>query len=335
MTATERLRHVLARTVMGGLAAWERAESGVSWNMMAPGFLEDPHSVYRALRENDPVHRSRQVRGWLFTRYDDVLALFRDARLSANFINQAGFDRMKKAQLKAGRTEEELMRPTMLNSDPPRHTRLRGLVSKAFTPRAIRALEGRMEQIVGQMLDATAGKSEFDVIDALAYPLPVIIIAELLGVPSEDRGRFRHWSDEAVRGLGVATLDDMRASIQAGRELTAYLEPIAEARRLEPRDDLLSGLLQAEEAGDRLTMEDSEMSRSCESGIRPRPQIGSAVVLRSSGLMRLHSRVGQAYPQPPYHALQAGLVWRYAGPSPKEGAPCSQTSYTRQTGPSP
>ena len=148
------------------------------------------------------------------------------------------------------------MRPTMLNSDPPRHTRLRGLVSKAFTPRSVRALEGRMEQIVGEMLDATAGKSEFDVIDALAYPLPVIIIAEMLGVPSEDRGRFRHWSDEAVRGLGVTTLDDMRASIQAGRELTAYLEPIAEARRREPRDDLLSGLLQAEEAGDRLTMEE-------------------------------------------------------------------------------
>jgi cytochrome P450 len=111
-----------------------------------------------------------------------------------------------------------------------------------------------MVEIVDEMLAAASGQSELCVIDTLAYPLPVIIIAEMLGIPAEDRDRFRHWSDEVVRGLGIATLDDLRASIRAGRELVAYLEPIAEARRREPRDDLLSGLLQAEEAGDRLTM---------------------------------------------------------------------------------
>ncbi len=256
MRVRERMQQLAGRAVLGGLSAWERLESGVAFTFGGQGFLEDPHSVYRELRERDPVHRSRLVRGWVFTRYDDCVSLFRDSRLSADFRNQAMFPRIKKAQLKAGRTEEELDRPTMLNSDPPRHTRLRGLVSKAFTPRAVSALEDRMVEIVEEMLDATSGRSEFCVIDALAYPLPVIIIAEMLGVPAEDRDRFRHWSDEAVRGLGVVTLDDLRASIRAGRELTAYLEPIAEARRREPRDDLLSGLLQAEEGGDRLTMEE-------------------------------------------------------------------------------
>ncbi len=111
-----------------------------------------------------------------------------------------------------------------------------------------------MTEIVTELLDAVAGRSEIDVIESVAYPLPVTIIAEMLGVPAEDRDRFKHWSDEAVRALGSANMDDLRASIRAGRELNAYLEPIAEQRRREPRDDLLSALLAAEEAGDRLSM---------------------------------------------------------------------------------
>jgi len=256
MKIAEKLRFAAFRSVAGALGTWERMESGIAFDMMSPSFLEDPHSVYRALRENDPVHRARQIRGWLFTRYDDVLALLRDERMSSDFRHNTNYPRMKKAQLRAGRTEEELERPTMLNSDAPRHTRLRGLVNKAFTPRAVRALEGRMQQIVDEMLDATRGQTGFDVIDALAYPLPVIVIAEMLGVPPEDRERFRHWSDEAVRSLGMVGPEDLRASVAALRELHEYLKPIAEDRRREPRDDLLSGLLAAEEAGDRLTLDE-------------------------------------------------------------------------------
>ncbi len=256
MRVRERMQQLAGRAVLGGLSAWERLESGVAFTFGGQGFLEDPHSVYRELRERDPVHRSRLVRGWVFTRYDDCVSLFRDSRLSADFRNQAMFPRMKKAQLKAGRTEEELDRPTMLNSDPPRHTRLRGLVSKAFTPRAVSALEDRMVEIVEEMLDATSGRSEFCVIDALAYPLPVIIIAEMLGVPAEDRDRFRHWSEEIVRNMGISGLEDARASARAGRELRAYFESIAEERRQDPQDDLLSALLQAEEEGDRLSWDE-------------------------------------------------------------------------------
>ena len=144
MGIRDRAGQALARTVVGALSAWERVESGVAWNMLSPGFIEDPHTSYRALREKSPVHRSRVTRGWIFSRYDDVLALLRDRRLSSDFRHSALWPRLEKMQLRAGRTREELEQPTMLNSDPPRHTRLRGLVSKAFTPRAVHALEGRM-----------------------------------------------------------------------------------------------------------------------------------------------------------------------------------------------
>ncbi len=254
MTLAERSRAIMTRVFVGVVSVWERLESGVAFSLGGPGFVEDPHSVYKRLRERDPVHRSRLLRGWVFTRYEDVLALMRDSRLSADFRNQAVWPRIRRVNLRAGRTEEELANPTMLNSDVPRHTRLRGLVNKAFTPRAVRALEGRMQVVVNELLDGVAGQSEFDVIETLATPLPVTIIAEMLGVPVEDRARFKHWSDEVVRALGVATLEDLRASIQAGRELTSYLEPIAAERRREPREDLLSALLAAEEEGDRLTL---------------------------------------------------------------------------------
>jgi pimeloyl-[acyl-carrier protein] synthase len=256
MKPRDRLNQLLVTTAMNAMHGWERATTGVAYSLGSRAFMEDPHAVYRALREKSPVHRSRMLSGWVFTRYDDVLTLFRDTRLSADGRNQARWERIKKGQLKAGRTEEELSRPTMLTSDPPRHTRLRGLVSKAFTPRAVSGLAVRMEQIVDEMLDATTGQGEFDVVDAIAYPLPVIIIAEMLGVPAEDRDRFRHWSDEVVRGLGLVTQEDLRASINASRELSAYFEPIAEERRREPQGDLLSGLLAAEAAGDRLTLEE-------------------------------------------------------------------------------
>ncbi len=254
MKLREQLQQTAFRTLTGALIAWEKLESGVTWNPAAARFVEDPYPFYRALRERDPVHRSRLTGGWGFTRYADVLELLSDSRLSSDFRKQSRWPRIKKALLRSGRTEEEIEQPTMLNSDPPRHTRLRGLVSKAFTPRAVRALEGRMRETVDELLAAKAGASELDVIADLAYPLPVIVIAEMLGIPAEDRERFKHWSDEAVRSLGTPNPEDLRASLRAVRELNAYLKPIAEARRREPRDDLLSGLLAAEEQGDRLSL---------------------------------------------------------------------------------
>ncbi len=252
MGISDRARRAVGRGIVNGLGLWERLESGLFFNPTGADFIENPHPLYRRLREERPVHRSRLTRGWVFSGYDDVRELFGDRRLSSDFRHGRDWARIRRAQLRAGASESELENPSMLSSDPPRHTRLRGLVNKAFTPRAVKALERRMREIADELLDARGDATEIDVVGALAYPLPVTVIAELLGVPSEDRERFRHWSDEAVRSLGSDAGEDLRASIRAVRELEAYLEPIVAERRREPRDDLLSALIAAEEDGERL-----------------------------------------------------------------------------------
>jgi pimeloyl-[acyl-carrier protein] synthase len=254
LSIQDQLREAFSQSVIRTLGLWERYESGIFFNLVSADFVANPHPIYKRLREEEPVHHSRLVRGWIFTRYEDVVTLLRDPRMSADLKHMRNYAQIRKAQLRSGASVDNIDSPSMLMSDAPRHTRLRGLVSKAFTPRAIRTLEGRMVEIVDGLLDDAAGRSEFEVNDALAAPLPITVIAEMLGVPAEDRDRFRHWSNEAVRGLGSTTMDDLRASIQAGKDLTAYLEPIAEERRREPREDLLSALLAAEEEGDRLSM---------------------------------------------------------------------------------
>jgi cytochrome P450 len=152
---------------------------------------------------------------------------------------------------------------SMLSADPPDHTRLRSLVSKAFTPRAVESLRPRIEQIVDEHLDAVADSGRMDVIEDLAYPLPVTVIAEMLGVPASERAQFKAWSDDIVLGLGVNnSIDDARRSRKAVRELQAYFARAAEERRREPREDLLSALVAAEEEGDRLTA--AEVYQTCD-----------------------------------------------------------------------
>src|SRR4029453_17961978 len=155
----------------------------------------------------------------------------------------------------------EADRASMLRLDPPDHTRLRNLVSKAFTPRAVAAMRPVVEKYVDELLGALEGRRTIELIRDFAAPLPVSVIAEMLGVPVEDRERFRHWSDEAVRTLGDGTMDDRRRGGGAREERGAYLEAIAEERRREPRGDLLSGLVAAEEAGDHLST--TELFTTC------------------------------------------------------------------------
>jgi cytochrome P450 len=126
-------------------------------------------------------------------------------------------------------------------------------VSRAFTPRTVQSLRPRIEAIVEEQLDSVAAAGRMEVIGDLAYPLPVIVIAEMLGIPAEDREQFKHWSDEAIRTVGFSNDDDARRSLQAQRELRAYLEPIVAQRRREPREDLISALVAAEDEGDKLT----------------------------------------------------------------------------------
>ena len=152
----------------------------------------------------------------------------------------------------------------MLFQDPPDHTRLRGLVSKAFTPRAVEILRGEIDAIVARLLDGVRGKSTFDLMAEVAYPLPVLVICELLGVPEADRDRFGVWSAALAEALDNLTMHDpevLARCNEAATGLTEYFRDLVRIRRSAPRDDLLSGLIAAEEQGDRLT--EDELLATC------------------------------------------------------------------------
>jgi len=240
------------------LAAVERVETGVVFNPMAAGFREDPYPFYRRLRETDPFHRSRAADGFVLSRHADVLAVLRDPEFSSDERKQTLFPRMVARMERAGVPDpykDDSM--SMLRLDPPDHTRLRGLVAKAFTPRAVERMRPRIEQILKELVESRPARGAMELVREFAAPLPVRVIAEMLGIPPEDHERFRHWSDEIVRSLGDGTLEDRLAAERARAELGRYFEAIVAARRVAPREDLISALAAAEEAGDRLRL--SEM----------------------------------------------------------------------------
>src|SRR3990170_1782628 len=154
----------------------------VEYNPFVPEVHANPYPLYQQLRESDPIHWSELLEGWILTRYDDVVAVLKDPRFSAD--RRRARNRFVQQAIEAQEAMGPLARAnTMLSSDPPEHTRLRGLVSKAFTFKAVEAMRPRIQQIVDELLDGVQDKGRMDVIWDLGYPLPVIVIAELLGVP--------------------------------------------------------------------------------------------------------------------------------------------------------
>ncbi len=215
-----------------------------------PELIANPYPIYQRLRTADPVHWDEPSKAWIVTRYDDVAAGLRNPLLSS----------ARTESLRRQRADPELdemydsLKLTMLNNDPPTHTRLRGLVSKAFTPRAVESLTGPIQQRVDGFLEAAQQKGRMEVIQDLAYPLPVLVIAHMLGVPAADMARFKHWSDEqALLSKGQPSGEEVRRAWHARQQLHAYFQGVAAQRRAHPEQDLITALVQAEEAGDRLT----------------------------------------------------------------------------------
>ena len=228
----------------------------VPFNPMDPEFLADPYPMYHRLRTEEPVHHS-PLGFWVLTRYDDVVAALRDPRLAKEAI--AGFIA---ARFGAPIPQMGL---SMLDRDPPDHTRLRALVSKAFTPRVVEALRPHIQQIVDGLVDAAQDKGSMDLIEEFAYPLPVIVICEMLGVPVEDHERFKGWGLDIARGLDAILLppdSDVGRRAVAGRHALAnYFRDLIAERRGAPRADMLSALIAAEEAGDKLS--EDELLATC------------------------------------------------------------------------
>ena len=213
--------------------------------LTTPG--EDPYPFLALLRESEPVHWSDELGVWVFTRHDDIAAAFRDPRWGRRPPPGSGA-----TYVPDGSAIDTVMENLFLTMDPPDHTRLRGLVNRAFTPASIAAIEPRIEAIVAELLEAVEGRSTFDVVADLAVPLPATVIAELLGVPVVDLPRFKRWSDEFVVVLSPGPDVDWSHLEASFREFSTYVRELAAERRARPRDDLLSGLV-ARHDGDVLT----------------------------------------------------------------------------------
>jgi cytochrome P450 len=215
-----------------------------------PEFRTDPYPLYRKLRELDPVHRS-PAGPWILTRHADATAVLRDPRFSSNPTHLRG----ERPQVGPRRVDTKVL----LFLDPPDHTRLRSLLSRAFTPGVVRRLRPRIEELVADLLDKAEAKGSLELIADFAYPLPVAVICELLGVPAGDWGIFGSWSSDASRLLD-RDIDLDEAALERGASaiagFTDYFAGLIEQRRAEPTDDLLSGLIAAEEDGQRLTWEE-------------------------------------------------------------------------------
>ena len=241
------MRDAIRSVAVGTLLMRERWQSGVSYNPLSAEMAQDPYPTYAKLRGRDPVHRSRLMDAWVFSRFADVDAILRDHR---------HFSSDPRKRVASGRRASlpNVEEPSMLFLDPPDHTRLRALVNKAFTPRAVAALEPHIRELTTTLLDAVDDPAAFDLMEAVAKPLPVIVIAEMLGIPPEDRAQFAVWSDQRARILEPTLSPDERETADAAmRSLDEYLMPIISARRVDPKDDIISALAQAEEEGDKLT----------------------------------------------------------------------------------
>lgn len=227
------------------------------------GFISDPYPVYAEMRADTPVMYDEATDHWLVSRYEDVNALLRDRRFGRTYHHLATHGEM-------GRPEEpewhspfwHLIRSGILDMEPPDHTRVRKLVAKAFTPRYVEGLRPMVQRIMDSLVDEVAGAGEFDLLPTVAEPLPVTVIAEMLGVPEEDRVHLRPWSADICKMYELnPPIESQQDAVRASAEFSEYLRGLSRQRRRAPRDDLISKLTQVVDEGQTLT--EDELVGTC------------------------------------------------------------------------
>jgi cytochrome P450 len=232
-----------------------------------PHWSSDPFPLYADLRERAPIHRN-ELGFWVVARHQDCLAILRDKRVSSDSLN-VNTDRMPEGFRTPIAEDDPVaqamieMRPFLFR-DPPDHTRLRGLVSKAFTPKVVESLRDGTQRVVDELLDAALEAGQVDLLEAFAYPLPVQVICALLGVPVEDHGRFKEWSNALARGLDpdfLLSREVIEARGEAVIQFSQYFFELLAERRRDPGEDLLSRLVSAEDGG--TTLSEAEMLSTC------------------------------------------------------------------------
>lgn len=232
-------------------------------DLNAPDFIANPYPRLAELRETAPIFYDEGWNKVFFTRYEDIAFLLRDRRLSRSILHilsrdELGWPPPNPAQA----TFDYSQSLRMMDSPPATHARLRGLVAKAFTPRRVEALRGKIERLVNRLLDEVEPAGQMDVVRDFAEPLPVTVIAELLGVPETDRPKLRPWSAAIVKMYELGyTEAQVAAAEQATVEFTACLRALVAERRARPQDDLISALVEVEEQGQMLT--EDELIANC------------------------------------------------------------------------
>jgi cytochrome P450 len=227
------------------------------------GFIADPYPAYAELRAAGRILHNPETEQWIIPHFEDVSRLLRDRRFGRTYLHLATHEEM-------GRPEDpahtaafwHLIRTGILDMEPPDHTRVRRLVAKAFTPRRVEELRPTVQRLTDGLVDEVLGAGEVDLIAAVAEPLPVTVIAELLGIPEADRHHLRPWSAEICRMYELSpTEEDGRAASAAAVEFSDYLRDLIRERRRSPTEDLIGGLVQVIDEGDRLT--EDEMIGTC------------------------------------------------------------------------
>jgi cytochrome P450 len=227
--------------------------------LASPGFIQDPYPVYRDLRTYAPVHRSDHWGVWVLTRYDDTLAVLRDSRTYSNVGRfSALLDRLPPEMQPEVDPLRRHYRSGLIQSDPPDHTRLRGLVRSVFTPRAVEGFRDRVQAIVDDLLAKASGKGRFDLVRDVAYVLPVFVIGEMLGVPTDDLDQIFAWNNDIVglQAPGGASEAHARRAASAITELESFFGDVVDAHRRDPKPDLISSLIDAQDSGDKLTRDE-------------------------------------------------------------------------------
>ncbi len=292
------------------------ATSDIDRQLSDPSFFQNPYSVYRQLREQEPVFWSPAWNAWIVTRFDDVMAVFKDP---TNFSNAGRFTTFLSGLPDGDGQDIEAVRSFyasgMLQSDPPTHTRLRPLVNAAFTPRRVEGMRSRIIEIVDGLLDERQAQGSMDVIRDVAKPLPALVISEILGVPSADQAQMIAWSDAIAGFQATATADRQRveAGGRAINDLESYFRGLLADRLRSPQDDLLTALAAAEANGAKLS--EAELLSMCTTMYvagheTTRNMIGNALVC----LFREPKALGALQDEPEKIPAAMEEVLRYESP---------------------
>jgi cytochrome P450 len=214
-----------------------------------------PHPMLARLRDKGNILRTYMINGWCVVSHEDVKVLLREPRLSSEILDSVLIQGVIRSAAQ-GLVAPIIDFPNIINLDAPDHTRLRKLAAQSFTSRFVQSLTPKVDALVAELLDNAEGNDEVDVVDLLAKPLPAIVIAEMLGVPIEDRHDFEQWSAAIIKYTEMMNADAIHEAVLGDLALRAYLQALVDVKRTNPGQDLISALIEAEEDGDKLNIEE-------------------------------------------------------------------------------